>query len=95
MDGGSPVIGYCLEKRNKKSLRWQKVFRDPVSGTTQKIHNLTEGNEYQYRVYAINKAGEGPFSTASDFYKAADPVGKNAVVFYTELQCKMVIFALL
>uniref|UniRef100_A0A8C1WA28 Titin n=1 Tax=Cyprinus carpio TaxID=7962 RepID=A0A8C1WA28_CYPCA len=75
VDGGSMVTGYYLERRNKKSLRWVKMYKDPISDTKAKVHHLTEGNEYQYRVCAINKAGEGPYSVVSDFYKAADPVG--------------------
>lgn len=75
VDGGSMVTGYYLERRDKKSLRWVKVYKDPIGDTKAKVHHLTEGNEYQYRVCAINKAGEGPYSDVSDFYKAADPVG--------------------
>lgn len=77
VDGGSQVTGYYLERRDKKSLRWIKVLKDPINNNTTTIFNLTEGNEYQYRVCAINKAGEGPFSDVSDYYKAADPVGKQ------------------
>lgn len=76
VDGGSTVTGYYLERRDKKSLRWIRVYKDPVTVTKQTIYHLVEGNEYQYRVCAINKAGEGAFSEASDYYKAADPVGK-------------------
>lgn len=83
IDGGSMVTGYLIERRNKKSLRWKRIFKDPISETTLKVHHLTENNEYQYRVCAVNKAGEGPFSEVSDFYKAADPVGK--LIFL--LQC--------
>lgn len=75
VDGGSAITGYYLERRDKKSLRWIKVFKDPISDVTQLVHHLTEGKEYQYRVCAINKAGEGPFSNVSDYYQAADPVG--------------------
>ena len=77
VDGGSPVTGYYLERRDKKSLRWIKVLKDPINDITQKVFHLTEGNEYQYRVCATNKAGEGPFSDVSDYYKAAEPVGKQ------------------
>lgn len=70
------MTGYYLERRDKKSLRWIRVYKDPVTDVKQTVYHLTEGNEYQYRVCAINKAGEGPFSDASDYYKAADPVGK-------------------
>lgn len=80
------MTGYYLERRDKKSSRWIRVYKDPVTDIKQTVYHLTEGNEYQYRVCAINKAGEGPFSDASDYYKAADPVGKWANIhkFTTE-----------
>lgn len=77
VDGGSPVTGYYMERRDKKSLRWVRVYKDPITDIKQMVYHLTEGHEYQYRVCALNKAGEGPFSDASDYYKAADPVGKS------------------
>lgn len=76
VDGGSTVTGYYLERRDKKSLRWIRIYKEPIADVKTTVYHLTEGNEYQYRVCAINKAGEGPFSDASDHYKAADPVGK-------------------
>lgn len=76
VDGGSTVTGYYLERRDKKSLRWIRIYKEPITDVKTTVYHLTEGNEYQYRVCAINKAGEGPFSDASDHYKAADPVGK-------------------
>lgn len=81
VDGGSMVTGYYLQKRDKKNLRWISVYKDPICDTTAKVHHLTEGNEYQYRVCAINKAGDGPFSDTSDFYKAADPIGRYFCVY--------------
>lgn len=80
IDGGSVVTGYFIEKRNKKSLRWKRIFKTPISETSLRVQHLTEGHEYQYRVCAVNKAGEGPFSEVSDNYKAADPVGKSYVL---------------
>lgn len=79
------VTGYYLERRDKKSLRWVKVYKDPISDTKAKVHHLTEGNEYQYRVCAINKAGEGPYTDVSDFYKAADPVGMYYLYNFNKL----------
>lgn len=76
VDGGSEISGYFLEKRDKKSLSWFKVTKETIRDTRQKVTGLTENSEYHFRVCAVNAAGQGPFSEASDFYKAADPVGK-------------------
>lgn len=81
-DGGSDISGYFLEKRDKKSLGWFKVLKETIRDTRQKVTGLTEHSDYQYRVCAINAAGQGPFSEPSDFYKAADPIGKCGVFTY-------------
>uniref|UniRef100_A0A8C8R968 Titin n=1 Tax=Pelusios castaneus TaxID=367368 RepID=A0A8C8R968_9SAUR len=73
-DGGSEISGYYLEKRDKKSLSWFKVVKETIRDTRQKVTGLTENSEHQFRVCAVNAAGQGPFSEASDFYKAADPI---------------------
>ena len=83
MDGGSMVTGYYLERRDKKSLRWIRVYKEAIADIKKMVYHLTEGNQYQYRVCAINRAGEGPFSEVSDNYKAADPVGEcSQMCFY-------------
>ena len=81
-DGGSDISGYFLEKRDKKSLGGFKVLKETIRDTRQKVTGLTEHSDYQYRVCAINAAGQGPFSEPSDFYKAADPIGKCGVFTY-------------
>lgn len=52
-----------------------QVVKGTIRDTRQKVTNLVENNEYQYRVCAINKAGAGNYSEASDLYKAYDPIG--------------------
>ena len=87
LDGGIAVSGYYLERRDKKSLRWIRVNKDLITDTKQTIFHLTEGNEYQYRVCAINKAGLGPLYEVSDYYRAADPVGRSRVILETMMMC--------
>lgn len=82
VDGGSEINGYYLEKRDKKSLSWFKVLKETIRDTRQKVTGLTENSEYQFRVSAVNAAGQGPFSEASDFYKAIDPIGKKPTNLY-------------
>lgn len=56
LDGGTPVEKYIIEKRPKFG-QWEKAAE--VSGKTPKctVPNLTEGQEYEFRVVAVNKAG--------------------------------------
>lgn len=52
-----------------------KVVKGTIRDTRQKVANLVENNEYQYRVCAVNKAGAGNYSEPSELYKAYDPIG--------------------
>lgn len=76
-DGGSPLIHYLVERREKKSARWVKINRDGAHlDTTLKVSGLTEGNIYQFRVTAINKAGESEASEVSLYVVCRVPTCK-------------------
>lgn len=64
-DGGSPVTGYVIEKREKGSPRWIKAVETVGPDCKGKVDNLDEGTEYEFRVRAINDAGPGEPSDAS------------------------------
>ena len=74
-DGGSPVISYTIEKREKFG-KWVKANRQPVTDTTFTLSGLTEGTEYEFRVCAENKAGPGKFSDATMPKLAKNPYGE-------------------
>lgn len=57
------------------SLFSLQVVKGTIRDTRQKVGNLVENNEYQYRVCAVNKAGAGNYSEASELYRAYDPIG--------------------
>lgn len=77
-DGGSPLIHYLVERRERKSARWVKVNRDGAHlDTTLKVSDLIEGNIYQFRVTAINKAGESEPSKVSLYVVCRVPTCKS------------------
>lgn len=77
-DGGSPLLHYLVERREKKSARWVKVNRDGAHlDTTLKVSGLTESNIYQFRVTAINKAGESEPSEVSLYVTCRVPTCKT------------------
>ncbi len=56
-DGGAPITGYIVERKEPRSQRWVRVNVKPVPEPEYKDDTVTTGREYQYRVLAINKAG--------------------------------------
>lgn len=74
LDGGNEIKHYILERREKKSLQWVKVSaKRPITELRHRVTNLTEGNEYEFRVMAENGAGVGPPSGVSRLFKCREP----------------------
>ena len=73
-DGGNKVMGYHVEKKDRNALMWTKCNRSLVSNTEFKVTNLTDGLEYEFRIYAENEAGIGRASKSSDATFARDSV---------------------
>lgn len=83
-DGGSPVTGYWLERKETTSKRWNRVTRDPIRamafGVSHNVTGLIEGSQYLFRVTAINAAGCGPPSACTDPIFARDPICKYYMI---------------
>ncbi|XP_022053891.2 titin-like [Acanthochromis polyacanthus] len=85
-DGGSPIIGYNLERKEKNSILWTKLNKFVITDTRFKTSGLEEGIEYEFRVFAENIAGLSPSSKLSECYVARDPCdppGKPEAVVIT------------
>ena len=67
-DGGSPVTGYVIEKREALRMTWQRVAK--TSDTTHKVGRLTEDAPYVFQVSAINAVG---VSQPEELGKAVTP----------------------
>lgn len=64
-DGGSPITGYIIEMKDKYTPMWEKALETTTPTPNATINGLIEGNEYQFRVVAVNKAGHSEPSEAS------------------------------
>lgn len=86
-DGGTPITGYWLERKETTGKRWARCTRDPIRpmgmGESLVVSGLIEGSQYLFRVAAINAAGPGPFSPLTDPVFARDPICKTRQATYS------------
>lgn len=75
-DGGGRITGYIIEKRDVSSDNWVRVNQTPSPANMFNISHLVEDREYEFRVFAVNEAGESKPSMASRKVKVKDPNGK-------------------
>lgn len=69
-DGGSPITGYIVQKKEKGSPYWVNAVHVPPNQTNVTVPDLTEGQEYEFRVIATNAAGQSEPSEPSDLITA-------------------------
>ena len=62
-DGGAPIDHYIVEMRRVGDVKWAPANKGKESPDTKfKVTGLEEGQEYEFRITAVNKAGAGPAS---------------------------------
>uniref|UniRef100_A0A3P8SSB5 Titin n=1 Tax=Amphiprion percula TaxID=161767 RepID=A0A3P8SSB5_AMPPE len=71
--GGSDIVGYIVEKRDRAGVRWTKCNKRRVTDLRFRVTGLTEDHEYEFRVSAENAAGVGNPSPPTPYLKACDP----------------------
>lgn len=69
-DGGSEILHYVIEKKDQYSPMWEKAQETHSKKTKCTVGGLVEGNVYQFRVIAVNKAGPSEASDPSKNHTA-------------------------
>ena len=70
-NGGRPITGYLVEKFDGHSDTWTMLTMSPTKNTTYTATNLVKGRQYQFRVSAVNDAGQSKPSMISKVIFAA------------------------
>lgn len=76
-DGGGRILGYFIEKREVGAPNWSRVNMNPVQTLSYNLPNLIEDKSYEFRVFAVNDAGESPPSTIDGPVLVRDPKSKS------------------
>ena len=56
-DGGCPITGYLVEYHDARRTTWMKAASVKADATSFRMSDLVEGNDYYFRVSAINAEG--------------------------------------
>ncbi|KAI4550627.1 hypothetical protein MJT46_020171, partial [Ovis ammon polii x Ovis aries] len=67
--GGSPILGYYIDKREAHHKNWHEVNSSPLKERILKVEGLTEGSLYEFKIAAANMAGIGQPSDPSELFK--------------------------
>ena len=78
-DGGSPILGYVVEKRDSMMNMWSPAVKTDNNTFTVKIINLFEGQNYLFRVAAENECGRGAYVELTKPVTAKLPYGKDSL----------------
>ena len=85
--GNGKIQGYIVEMKPTGG-DWKEVNVDPVREPEMVVPHLKEGQEYQFRVKAVNEAGPGAPSTATGPVVAEKPAGINSYRLGPSVECK-------
>ncbi|KAL3123332.1 hypothetical protein niasHT_006030 [Heterodera trifolii] len=80
-DGGAPIDGYVIEQRKVGDGDWTRANigvpgAKTVRDTRCTVKGLPEKKQFEFRVRAVNEAGEGVLSMTSDLVFTTDQPGR-------------------
>nr|XP_028593102.1 myomesin-1 isoform X2 [Podarcis muralis] len=76
VDGGSPILGYFIDKCEVGTTHWAQCNETPVKFARFPVTGLIEGRSYIFRVRAVNNAGVSIPSRISEPVAALDPADR-------------------
>uniref|UniRef100_A0A673GYX6 Myomesin-1 n=1 Tax=Sinocyclocheilus rhinocerous TaxID=307959 RepID=A0A673GYX6_9TELE len=77
VDGGSPILGYFVDRCEVGMTHWAQCNDTPVKFARFPVTGLVEGRSYVFRVRAVNKAGMSHPSRVSEPVDAMDPADRT------------------
>lgn len=80
IDGGSPIIGYQLERLDISGRTWLPVTKEPITATEFRMDELREGVQYEFRVKALNSIGLGEPSPSTEPFVCGHTLGKSVAI---------------
>uniref|UniRef100_A0A4W3GG21 Immunoglobulin like and fibronectin type III domain containing 1, tandem duplicate 3 n=1 Tax=Callorhinchus milii TaxID=7868 RepID=A0A4W3GG21_CALMI len=72
--GGLRLTGYFIEKRKKGSNIWNTINEEPIPDLQWIVTDVVAGQEYEFRVIAVNSSGRGEPSGESESVFAREPM---------------------
>uniref|UniRef100_A0A8C2KKQ3 Myomesin-1 n=1 Tax=Cyprinus carpio TaxID=7962 RepID=A0A8C2KKQ3_CYPCA len=77
VDGGSPILGYFVDRCEVGMTHWFQCNDTPVKFARFPVTGLVEGRSYVFRVRAVNKVGMSHPSRVSEPVAAMDPADRT------------------
>jgi len=74
-DGGGRILGYFIEKKDANSENWVRINQVPSPPNIFNVPSLIEDREYDFRVFAVNEAGESKPTATGRRITVKDPKG--------------------
>eukprot|EP00062_Callorhinchus_milii_P009518 gi/632953368/ref/XP_007892380.1/ PREDICTED: immunoglobulin-like and fibronectin type III domain-containing protein 1 isoform X1 [Callorhinchus milii] len=78
--GGLRLTGYFIEKRKKGSNIWNTINEEPIPDLQWIVTDVVAGQEYEFRVIAVNSSGRGEPSGESESVFAREPMDPPGIV---------------
>jgi hypothetical protein len=69
-DGGTPILGYNIERKDPLTNRWVKLNSQLLTSTEYRDRAVQAGKQYEYRVTAVGAGGSSESSETSGQIKA-------------------------